>query len=194
MADITKITVNGTDYNLKDSGALRSVPAAGSSSYGGIKTGYSSSGNNRAVLLDANGKAYVQVPSVSLPINGYDATVLNSYGASTSDSLRIEGDEMYFYDSGSSVYLNYSRVKDLQDHEVKYKTTTATTSSPYNCPAMNTGQIFIVKCSNTSWKLKLPSGGYYIARELQRYDEGDYGSGGSTLTFGSAYILLVRVY
>ncbi|MBO4393934.1 MAG: hypothetical protein J5800_06285 [Spirochaetales bacterium] len=194
MADITKITVNGTNYNLKDSGALRSVPAASSSSYGGIKTGYSSSGNNRAVLLDANGKAYVQVPSVSLPINCYDDTVLNSYGASTSESVRIEGAEIDFYDSGSCVWLNYDRLKALQDHEVLYKTTTATTSSPYTCPAMNTGQIFIIKCSNTSWKLKLPSGGFYIARELQRYDEGDYGSGGSTLTFGSAYVFLVRVY
>lgn len=194
MADITKITVNGTNYNFKDSGALRSVPAASSSSYGGIKTGYSSSGNNRAVLLDANGKAYVQVPSVSLPINCYDDVALNSFGASTSLSLRIDGPELEFWDSGSYVYLDYDSVKDLKDHEVKYKTTSATTSSPYNCPSMNAGQIFIIKCSNSSWKLKLPSGGFYVARELQRYDEGDYGSGGTTLTFGTGYIVLVRVY
>ena len=38
MANITKIRVNGTDYNVKDSGALRSISAATSSSYGGIKT------------------------------------------------------------------------------------------------------------------------------------------------------------
>lgn len=39
-----------------------SISAATSSSYGGIKIGYSESGKNYAVKLDSSGKAYVNVP------------------------------------------------------------------------------------------------------------------------------------
>lgn len=46
------------------------LPAATSSALGGIKIGYSASGNNYAVQLDSSSKAYVTVPSSSytLPI------------------------------------------------------------------------------------------------------------------------------
>ena len=48
-------------YNLQN----KSVPAATSSAYGGIKTGYIESNKNYAVKLDADGKAYVNVPWTS---------------------------------------------------------------------------------------------------------------------------------
>lgn len=80
MANITKIRVNGTDYNVKDSGALHSISAATSSSYGGVKIGYS--GAQCPLKLDSNGRAYIDKPSAALPIYGDDQLVLRSYGAS----------------------------------------------------------------------------------------------------------------
>ena len=61
MADISKIKVNNTNYNIKDSSALHG--AATASAYGGIKIGYTQSGHNYPIQLDSNGKAYVNVPS-----------------------------------------------------------------------------------------------------------------------------------
>ncbi|SHL74061.1 hypothetical protein SAMN04488494_0617 [Xylanibacter ruminicola] len=43
-------------------GYLKSISAATSSSYGGIKTGYTASGKNYAVVLNDDGQAYVNVP------------------------------------------------------------------------------------------------------------------------------------
>lgn len=48
--------------NHASAGYLKSIPEATSSSYGGIKVGYSATGKNYAVQLDGNGKAYVNVP------------------------------------------------------------------------------------------------------------------------------------
>lgn len=48
--------------NHASAGYLKSIPTASSSSYGGIKIGYSATGKNYAVQLDSNGKAYVNVP------------------------------------------------------------------------------------------------------------------------------------
>lgn len=188
MADISKITVNGTNYNLKDPNALHSLSAATSSAYGGIKIGYS--GAQCPVKLDANGKAYIDKPSVALPIYGDDQLVLRSYGASDENFVEIDGNSIYFCDDNGGRSLYYSNVKNLLDHEVKYYSSSA---SPYNCPAMNTGQIFIIYLSASTKKIKLPSGGNYAAFEMYRPDEGDYGSGGTTLTLGSSYIMLVRV-
>lgn len=48
--------------NHASAGYLKNIPTASSSSYGGIKIGYSATGKNYAVQLDSNGKAYVNVP------------------------------------------------------------------------------------------------------------------------------------
>ena len=189
MANITKIRVNGTDYNVKDSGALRSISAATSSSYGGVKIGYS--GAQCPVKLDSNGRAYIDKPSAALPIYGDDQLVLRSYGGSEDYYVEIEGNCVYFSSESGGRSLYYSNVKSLLDHEVKYYSSSA---SPYNCPSMNQGQIFIVYLSASTKKIKLPSGGNYAAFEMYRPDEGDYGAGGTTLTFGTSYIMLVRVY
>lgn len=57
-----KITVSST---ANSAALVVSLGAANSSNYGGIKLGYTSSGKNYAIQLDANGKAYVNVPWVS---------------------------------------------------------------------------------------------------------------------------------
>lgn len=55
-----EVTVTATDL-----GALTAVPQATAEALGGIKVGYTTSGNNVAVQLDKNGKAYVAVPAAT---------------------------------------------------------------------------------------------------------------------------------
>ena len=57
-----KITVSST---ANSAALVVSLGAADSSEYGGIKLGYTESGKNYAIQLDANGKAFVNVPWVS---------------------------------------------------------------------------------------------------------------------------------
>ncbi len=190
MADISKITVNGTNYNLKDTNALHSLSKATSSSYGGIKIGYT--GAQCPVKLDSDGKAYIDKPSASLPVIGHDQYTLISYGVDEDEEyLEIEGNSIYFHsDAVGGVNLSASNLYEMNSKVVKYYSSSA---NPFTCPSMNTGQIFILKLTASTKKIKLPSGGFYIGQELQRYDELDYGSGGNTLTFGTSYIMLMRV-
>ena len=55
-----EVTVTATDL-----GALTAIPQATAEALGGIKVGYTTSGNNVAVQLDDNGKAYVAVPAAT---------------------------------------------------------------------------------------------------------------------------------
>lgn len=50
------------EITAEDLGALTAVPQATTDALGGIKLGYTTSGNNVAVQLDDDGKAYVVVP------------------------------------------------------------------------------------------------------------------------------------
>lgn len=55
----------GIEITASDLGALTAVPQATTEALGGIKVGYTTSGNNVAVQLDENGKAYVAVPAAT---------------------------------------------------------------------------------------------------------------------------------
>ena len=186
------LTVNGSLYL----GSTKLVAQATSSDFGGIKLGYTSSGNNRAVQLDSNGKAYVvqNSASVSLPITGYDDVVWRSYGADTDYWIEVDGRYMYFMDDdiGRSASFHIDNTYWISRAYTKHYYSSATTSSAYTCPAMNLGQIYIIKNSNSSWKIKLPSGGNYAFFELMRPGEGDYGAGGTTLSVGTSTIILIR--
>lgn len=59
------LKVNGTTKNL-----LNGVPLATSSALGGIKVGYTQNEKNYPLLLDANNKAYVNVPWEATSIDG----------------------------------------------------------------------------------------------------------------------------
>ena len=69
------LTVGSKTYNgsaevtitASDLGALTAIPQATSEALGGVKVGYSTSGNNVAVQLDGEGNAYVVVPEVAVP-------------------------------------------------------------------------------------------------------------------------------
>ena len=64
------LTVGGKTYNgseaveitAADLGALTEIPQATTDALGGIKLGHTEGGNEHAVVLDAEGKAYVTVP------------------------------------------------------------------------------------------------------------------------------------
>lgn len=70
---VNKLTVGSKEFDgsaevtvtAADLGALTAIPQATAEALGGIKVGYTTSGNNVAVQLDDNGKAYVAVPAAT---------------------------------------------------------------------------------------------------------------------------------
>lgn len=83
-----------------DAGYLTSIPAATSSTYGGIQIGYTTSGKNYAVQL-SNGKAYVNVPwtdtnttytsGTNISISGTTINCTYSYSLPTATSSVLGG-------------------------------------------------------------------------------------------------------
>lgn len=82
------VTLSASDVGAATSGHnhdgtyLKSVPQATDSTFGGFKTGYSTSGNNRAVLLDANGVAYVTQKDTTYTFDG-------TYNSSTNKAATV---------------------------------------------------------------------------------------------------------
>ena len=86
--------------NHASAGYLKSIPGATSSSYGGIKTGYSETGKNYAVQLDSNGKAYVNVPW-DTNTNYYPTTFTWTNGTSKGPTGSLTGTGMSDVSFGS---------------------------------------------------------------------------------------------
>lgn len=82
-----------TSQLTNDSGFLTSVPAATSSSYGGIQIGYTTSGKNYAVQL-SDGKAYVNVPWTDTNTNYYPTTFAWTNGTTAGPTGSLTGSEM----------------------------------------------------------------------------------------------------
>lgn len=80
--------------NHASAGYLKSIPTASSSSYGGIKIGYSATGKNYAVQLDSNGKAYVNVPWTDTNTNYYPTTFTWTNGTSKGPTGSLTGTGM----------------------------------------------------------------------------------------------------
>lgn len=113
-----------------------SVPAATSSAYGGIKTGYSEKDKNYAVKLDADGKAYVSVPWTS-----------SGYTLPDASSSTVGGVKAYF-DASSGGTGNFELWADIKQgnntlyiRAGQFKQTSGSASSTTNFTfkrAMNT--------------------------------------------------------
>ena len=84
------------------SGKVDSIPQATSSKFGGIKIGYSESGKNYAVKLDADGKAYVSVPWTS-----------SGYTLPDASSNTVGGVKAYF-DAQKGGSGNFELYADIQ--------------------------------------------------------------------------------
>lgn len=98
--------------NHASAGYLKTIPAATSSSYGGIQIGYTTSGKNYAVEL-SNGKAYVNVPWTDTNTDTKVTSVANHYTPSGGTTLSASG--------GSSLTAGSSQVvtgitKDAAGH------------------------------------------------------------------------------
>lgn len=74
-------------------GYLTSIPAATSSTYGGIQIGYTTSGKNYAVQL-SDGKAYVNVPWTDTNTNYYPTTFAWTNGTTAGPTGSLTGSEM----------------------------------------------------------------------------------------------------
>lgn len=199
---VTSVTLaNGILSVVKGSTFLTSVPAADSSNYGGIKLGYSQNNKNYPVVLDGNGKAYVNVPwtgggtATSLStrdgdwyLNVSSAKLQNANDENASEyGVRIEEGEIIFFDedSGETYSINMDNASNLP----RIPAYRASSSQTYTLPSMTTAQIAIVKLTystETLRKLKMPSGGTYAWYDLQggRAYIGGSWQGGSIISCG----------
>lgn len=90
---IPSLSGYATQSWVTSQGYLTSIPAATSSTYGGIQIGYTTSGKNYAVQL-SNGKAYVNVPWTDTNTNYYPTTFTWTNGTTAGPTGSLTGSEM----------------------------------------------------------------------------------------------------
>lgn len=90
---IPSLSGYATQSWVTSQGYLTTIPAATSSSYGGIQIGYTTSGKNYAVQL-SNGKAYVNVPWTDTNTNYYPTTFAWANGTTAGPTGSLTGSEM----------------------------------------------------------------------------------------------------
>lgn len=106
--------------NHASAGYLKSIPTASSSSYGGIKIGYSATDKNYAVQLDSNGKAYVNVPWTDTNTNYYPTTFTWTNGTSKGPTGSLTGTGMSAVSFGAipAASTSNSGVITTEDQEI----------------------------------------------------------------------------
>lgn len=90
---IPSLSGYATQSWVTSQGYLTSIPAATSSTYGGIQIGYTTSGKNYAVQL-SNGKAYVNVPWTDTNTNYYPTSFTWTNGTTAGPTGSLTGSGM----------------------------------------------------------------------------------------------------
>lgn len=90
---IPSLSGYATQNWVTSQGYLTSIPAATSSTYGGIQIGYTTSGKNYAVQL-SNGKAYVNVPWTDTNTNYYPTSFTWKNGTTSGPTGSLTGSGM----------------------------------------------------------------------------------------------------
>lgn len=168
----TSSTAAAGNHN-HDGTYLKSVPEATTSAYGGFKTGFTTSGNNRAVQLDANGKAYVEQKDTT-----YESKSATSGG--TDLSLVTTG-EKYTWNNKSSLTIGTTSTTAAagnHNHDGTYlKSVPEATTSAYG--GFKTG--YTTDGNNRAVEID-ENGKAYVTQKDTTYESKTAASGGTDLS------------
>ena len=169
----TTATTAAAGNHNHDGTYLKSVPEATASNYGGFKTGFTTSGNNRAVQLDANGKAYVEQKDTT-----YESKTAASGG--TDLSLVTTG-EKYTWNNKSSLTIGTTSTTAAagnHNHDGTYlKSVPEATTSAYG--GFKTG--YTTDGNNRAVEID-ENGKAYVTQKDTTYESKSAASGGTDLS------------
>ena len=116
MAESDKRKLDGIANNANN----YSLPTASSTTKGGITLGYSQSGKNYPVVLDSNGKAYVNVPWTDTNTTYSLATSTNDGLMKASDKAKIDSMDTTYAKKNEAMYSLGSILHNKEDVHISF--------------------------------------------------------------------------
>lgn len=116
MAESDKRKLDGIENNANN----YSLPTASSTIKGGITLGYSQSGKNYPVVLDSNGKAYVNVPWTDTNTTYSLATPTNDGLMKASDKAKIDSIDTTYAKKNEAMYSLGSILYNKEDVHISF--------------------------------------------------------------------------
>ena len=116
MAESDKRKLDGIANNANN----YSLPTASSTTKGGITLGYSQSGKNYPVVLDSNGKAYVNVPWTDTNTTYSLATPTNDGLMKASDKAKIDSIDTTYAKKNEAMYSLGSILHNKEDVYISF--------------------------------------------------------------------------
>lgn len=116
MAESDKKKLDGIANNANN----YSLPTASSTTKGGITLGYSQSGKNYPVVLDKNGKAYVNVPWTDTNTTYSLATSTNDGLMKASDKAKIDSIDTTYAKKSEAMYTLGSILYNKEDVHISF--------------------------------------------------------------------------
>ena len=116
MAESDKRKLDGIANNANN----YSLPTASSTTKGGITLGYSQSGKNYPVVLDSNGKAYVNVPWTDTNTTYSLATPTNDGLMKASDKAKIDSIDTTYAKKNEAMYSLGSILHNKEDVHISF--------------------------------------------------------------------------
>ena len=177
LAGTVLFIFDGTAWNLI--GASDIGPAT-NDYYGGFKTGYTTTSTNRAVQLDANGKAYVEIPAGTvdtwrgIQVNGTD---LLGTGIDTGKLNLKSGTNVTVSGSGNDVTISTSAEVNqnaFSNIAVSGQTTVAADSKTDTVTFVGDGVTITTDATNDTVTFSVPAGSDNKTKQTSINTNGNY--------------------